>query len=242
MDSLISIYEAILQALLTMPAILTFFISFSIQRKIERCSHILEILQEKDWDSISRKEAREYFDSMLKVYRRHFESAKLAWKAKLSIVILYLLCALTSVIILICMGMILIREGIPFENLISYFVVMALSVGVIITLGILLYDVISPQRAWIFKLDHPSSVCSATYLTTKLGIRQRTIIEKIGLIHISGVKDEDEYYVEFCNYLLENSMKYKVIIKSRTHEIKVKEGNLPKGLSLIHISEPTRPY
>lgn len=230
MDSLISIYGAILQALLTIPAILTFFISFSIQRKIERCANILEILQEKNWDAISRKEARDYFDSMLELYGRHFESARLTSKAKFSIIILYLLCALTSIIILVVMGMILIGEGIPFENLTSYFLVMALSIGVIIALGILLCDVISPQRAWIFKLDHPSSVCSAAYLTAKLAIPPRIVIEKIGLIRISGVKEVDQYYVEFCNYLLEKSMKYKVIIKSRNREIKVKEGTLPKGV------------
>jgi hypothetical protein len=229
MDSLISTYGAILQALLTMPAIVTFFISFSIQRKIERCIDTLENLQEKSWNDITSKEARDFFDSMLELYGRRFESAKLTRKAKFSIMTLYGLCALTSIIILVVIGISVVGEGIPFENLTPYFLVTSLSIGVILALGILLYDVVSPERAWIFKLDQPSSVCSAAYLTAELVIPSRAVIEKLGLIRISGVKEADNYYVEFCNHLLEKSMKYKVILKSRKGEIKVEEGTLPKG-------------
>lgn len=230
-DSLISAYGSILQALLTIAALVNLFISISIQRKIDRCIDVLEDLQGTNWNNMSDEESRGVFDSMIELYTRRYESAKLSVKAKLAILTLYGMCSSVSIMILVRIGVHLIEQALPLESFSWYFLVGSLSVAVMIVLGGFLYDLLSPEGGWIFKLDKPVDVCSAGYLSENLAIHPRVIAEKLGIVRISGVKHKDRYYIEFCNKLLETPMNYKITLKAKRKMLEVEEGSLKRGVS-----------
>ena len=229
-DSLISAYGSILQALLTIAALVNLFISITVQRKIDRCEEVLEDLQGKNWNDLSYEESEGLFSSIIELYTRRYESAKISVKAKLAILTLYGMCVLASVVILVRIGTHLIEQELALESFWWYFLVGLISVSVMIVLGGFLYDLLSPEGGLIFKLDNPVDVCSAGYLSENLAIHPRVIVEKLGLVEISGVQHKNRYYIEFCDRLLESLMNYKITLKAKRKTLVVEEGSVEKGL------------
>ena len=226
-DSLISAYGSILQALLTIAALVNLFVSITVQRKIDRCRKVLEDLQGKNWNDLSYEESEGLFNSILELYKTRYDSAKISIKAKLAILTVYGMCVLASIIILIRIGTHLIEQELALESFWWYCLVGLISVSVMIVLGGFLYDLLSPEGGLIFKLDNLVDVCSAGYLSENLAIQPRVIVEKFGLVEISGVKKKNRYYIEFCNKLLE-TMNYKITLKAKRKTFVVEEGSIEK--------------
>ena len=190
---------------------------------------ILADLQVIKWNNLSHEESKELFDSNIDLYTSRYEAAKVSVKAKLAILALYGMCVLASVIILMRIGAHLIEEALSLESFSWYFLIGTLSIAVMIVLAGFLYDLLSPEGGWIFKLDKPADVCSAGYLSESLAIHPRVIVEKIGILVIDGVKHEDSYFIEFCNKLLETPVNYKITLRAKRKMLEVEEGSLEKG-------------
>jgi len=233
MESLTSIYGAILQALVTIPALVTFFISFAVQKKIELCMEAFDDLQCKNWDKLTHEASSDLFEAAIELYRRRYEHARTPQRAKCAILTLYGMCAFASVLTLAVVGQNLISGGVLPADLYPFYVIAGFYITVIVLLGALLYDAVSPEGAWIFKLDKPEKVCSAEFLSKNLAIPPRAIIEKIGLIQINGVKDEEEhdYFVEFTNSLLRPQMNYRIRLRSEDQELVLKEDAVDWGIT-----------
>lgn len=231
MESLISAYGAILQALLTIAAVVTFFVSLAIQRKISRCLDVLDDLQSEKWDNLSPESANKIFKTSLELYKKRFDSVIIPLKQKLSILTLYLLSIITSILLLAVVGEILIVDAISLLNFVEFLIIASFTIVVFILVALLLYDVLSPEKGWFFKLEQPKRVCTAEFLNKNLGISSRSIIEKIGLIRIYGVKEQSRYFVEYTNMLLSPKMNYRVILKSENQEHIIEKDEIPKRFS-----------
>jgi len=227
----LTIYGSILQGLLALIAIVGVFLSLIVQRKIECAIEILELMAAEDWGSIPPEKSKRLVDQYFDTYERRFKFAKSPRKMQIAVMSLYTVSAVACFLSLYEMITMVIVQGslTQYENY-SLIITATLTFVVVISVGYLLFETLIPTSGLILRLDRPEEVRSAEYLNEKLSMNPRTVVEKFGLIRITGVESSKRFYVEFCNHLLKVPMKYKAILKSKAYEIVVDSGSLEKNL------------
>lgn len=229
------IYSSILQGLLALIAIVGIFISLVIQPKIQHANDALNPIILENWNEIVPNKSQKKIDNIFNMYKRRYEIAKPSIKMKISIWGAYLGCATTcfvSLLYMLCIAIIgTSNHSVSIGNQIeqSLYIIAFLTIAIVIFIGYLLYEILNPGSGVVFRLDSPDEVKSANYLCKKLSSDPISIIEKFGLIRISGVMSQDHLYVEFCNHLLPR-MAYKVMLKSKNRELDIQTGTLGKNI------------
>ena len=107
---LVSVYGSLLEASVTITALVSIFISWVIERKINRAWDALDRMRETEWNDDTEK-SQCTFDSLKRQYEIRYRQAEVPEDWKRNIKLIYVPCVSVSILTLIFIGYLLnIRE------------------------------------------------------------------------------------------------------------------------------------
>lgn len=196
-DMMISIYCSLLEASVTIAAFVSIFMSWVVERKINRGLEILDQMQENQWAQPTPEVLEQTFERMKDQYGNRYRNAELPKKLKGAIMVIYIPCIVVGVSALVTIGY-LLEGGKMGVVAFIYISAAALMVASLLAFGFFLFDLMSLKKGWLFILPDLDEFKYLGSLRAKIGLDFKAII-KLGLIRVRAAIDKKG---EYCLLLI----------------------------------------
>jgi hypothetical protein len=215
LDLLISVYSSLLEASVTVVALVSILISWVVERKINRAWNVLNRIQEYRWMDLPLETSQNAFERMKQRYRICYKNADLPPKWKIGIMSIYFPCAVAGVLALVIIGYLLPGGSIGHIVASAYILAAVAIMLSLIAFGFILYDLMSLKRGWFFILPDSAQINTLDCLRKKIGLDFKVIL-KLGLITVRTVLNDDgEYCILLYPRFKDLESNFQPILKSK---------------------------
>lgn len=185
--------------------------------------------EEKQWEMFAPEESQLAFDFMKRKYKIRYKNAEVPKNLKTAITLIYAPCLVVSAMTLAFIGYMLEVGKIGTIAASVYVLASGLTLVALLVFGYLLWDLMSLETGWLFRLYGSGELNSSGFLRTKLALDFKVIMVRLGVVRVFGVREREECFLEVCNELIDQKTNYEMTLEGGGKRFLVDHGEFERG-------------